>query len=73
MYKFLREIRLKGYVENNASPEIVLNTQSAGFNYNKGNVGGQFKRFGASHMVVFPHMYINHKEMLRQKDIYMVL
>ncbi len=65
------ERTLKGYVENNASPEIVLNTQSAGFNYNKGNVGGQFKRFGAeSHGGISPHVHQPQRNVTPKGDIY---
>ena len=41
------ERTLIGYVEQNANPEISLYTDSARFNNSNGNIGGQFKRFGA--------------------------
>ena len=52
------ERTLNGYVEKYANPEISLHTNSAGFNNNNGNVGGNFKRFGAgSHGGVSPHVH----------------
>ena len=52
------ERTFEGYVKNNADPEISLYTDSAGFNNNKGNLGGEFKRYGAnSHGGVSPHVH----------------
>ncbi|MCL1924194.1 MAG: hypothetical protein FWF50_01260, partial [Defluviitaleaceae bacterium] len=49
-----------GFVKNNVSPnkEVTLNTNSAGFNNNNGNIGGQFKRIGAdTHAGLKPHVH----------------
>lgn len=52
------ERTFEGYVRNNANPEISLYTKSAGFNNNRGNTGGEFKRFGAAfHGGVSPHVH----------------
>lgn len=38
--------------------EIGLNTNSAGFNNNNGDIGGQFKRFGSdTHAGIAPHVH----------------
>ena len=53
------ERTLKGYVEQTANPEISLYTESAGYNNNNGNTGGQFKRLGAEsgHGINGPHVH----------------
>ena len=53
------ERTFNGYVEQNANPEISLYTDSASFNNNNGNIGGQFKRFGAEpgHGINGPHVH----------------
>lgn len=52
------ERTLKGYVKDNAEPEIVLNTKSADFNNANGQTGGGFKRFGKkSHGGLSPHVH----------------
>ena len=53
------ERTIDGYVKQNANPEISLYTNSAGFNNNNGNIGGQFKRFGAEsgHGINGPHVH----------------
>lgn len=52
------ERTIEGYVQQNVKPEVSLNTNSAGFNSNGSNVGGEFKRIGAeSHGGVSPHVH----------------
>ena len=47
-----------GYVKQTSDPEIALYTKSTGFNNQNGEVGGQFKRFGAnSHYGLSPHVH----------------
>ena len=41
------ERTFEGYVKQNADPEVSLYTSSSGFNNGNGDIGGQFKRFGA--------------------------
>ncbi len=54
----LGERTVKGYVEQNANPEVALYTKSSGFNNSKGNAGGQFKRLGAEeHYGLSPHVH----------------
>jgi len=65
------ERTLDGYVKNHASPEISLHTDSAGFNNNNGNVGGDFKRFGAeSHGGVSPHVHQPQRNVAPNGNIY---
>ena len=65
------ERTLNGYVQNNASPEVSLRTNSAGFNNNNGVVGGEFKRFGAeSHGGVSPHVHQPIRNVAPNGDIY---
>ncbi|WP_241837237.1 RHS repeat domain-containing protein [Salinivibrio sp. ML290] len=50
----------EGFMKEHVSPdrETTLHTKSAGFNNNKGNVGGQFKRYGLdSHAGISPHVH----------------
>ena len=54
------ERTLNGYVEQNVSTdaEIILRTNSPGFNNNPKGVGGQFKRIGADeHATLSPHVH----------------
>ena len=65
------ERTLDGYVKNQASPEISLHTDSAGFNNNNGNVGGDFKRFGAeAHGGVSPHVHQPKRNVAPNGNIY---
>ena len=65
------ERTLNGYVKNNASPEVSLHTNSAGFNNNNGIVGGDFKRFGAeSHGGVSPHVHQPQRNVAPNGNIY---
>ena len=54
------ERTFEGYIRNNVSAdaELSLHTNSAGFNNNNGNIGGNFKRFGVnSHAGISPHVH----------------
>ena len=65
------ERTLDGYIKNNANPEISLTTQSPGFNNNNGNVGGEFKRFGAeSHGGVSPHVHQPQRNVAPNGNVY---
>lgn len=65
------ERTLKGYVEQNANPEISLTTQSSGFNNNNGNIGGEFKRFGAGlHGGVSLHIHQPQRNVVPNGSIY---
>ena len=62
---------MNGYVKNNASPEVSLHTNSAGFNNNNGIVGGDFKRFGAeSPGGVSPHVHQPQRNVAPNGNIY---
>jgi hypothetical protein len=64
------ERTLNGYVKNNANPEISLHTNSVGFN-NNGEVGGDFKRFGAeSHGGVSPHVHQPKRNVAPNGNVY---
>lgn len=65
------ERTLEGYVKQNANPEISLHTNSAGFNNNSGDIGGDFKRFGAeSHGGVSPHVHQPQRNVSPNGNIY---
>ena len=64
---------MEGYVQENVpkGKEIGLNTSSAGFNNNIGDVGGQFKRFGSeSHGGVSPHVHQPTRNVDRNGNVY---
>lgn len=63
----------EGYMNNNISPdrEVTLHTKSPGFNNNKGNTGGQFKRYGVeSHGGLSPHVHQPTRNVSPKGDIY---
>lgn len=65
------ERTIDGYVKNNANPEISLHTNSAGFNNNNGNVGGDFKRYGAeSHGGFSPHVHQPQRNVAPNGNVY---
>ena len=65
------ERTFEGYVLRHADPEISLYTRAEGFNNNVGNVGGEFKRFGAaSHGGVSPHVHQPQRNISPNGNIY---
>ncbi|RDU22653.1 hypothetical protein DWV06_15395 [Anaerosacchariphilus polymeriproducens] len=67
------ERTLEGFMKNNISPdaEVGLYTKSSGFNNNKGDVGGQFKRFGAEeHGGLAPHVHQPTRNVAPNGNIY---
>lgn len=58
-------------MRNNADPEVSLYTRAKGFNNNGGNIGGEFKRFGAaSHGGVSPHVHQPQRNIASNGNIY---